>query len=253
MMAHEVACRTRDPVPCPIRVQCPVLAGQRRPLTRWSRTLSLGEYLTENWVDILNNAIQHVDITAAAMAIAVIIGVGTGMLTYRHPLLASLATTTTSAFLTIPSIALLGILIGPLGLGTANVLFALVLYALLPITRNTIVGLSGVDSAIVDAGRGMGMSRTRLLWRVRIPLAWPVILSGIRVSTQMIIGIAAIGAYVSGPGLGNEIFHGLARFGAVNSLNQVLIGTGAIVIIALLFDLTYIGINRLTTSRGIRA
>jgi osmoprotectant transport system permease protein len=187
------------------------------------------------------------------MAIAIIIGVGLGMLTYRHRLPSSLATTTTSAFLTIPSIALLGILIGPLGLGTANVLFALVLYALLPITRNTIVGLSGVDGSLVDAGRGMGMSRSRLLWRVRVPLAWPVILSGIRVSTQMIIGIAAIGAYVSGPGLGNEIFHGLARFGAVNSLNQVLIGTGAIVIIALLFDIAYIGIDRLTTSRGIRA
>lgn len=187
------------------------------------------------------------------MAIAVIIGVGLGMLTYRHSILSSMATTTTSAFLTIPSIALLGILIRPLGLGTANVLFALVLYALLPITRNTIVGLAGVDGSIVDAGRGMGMSRTRLLWRVRVPLAWPVILSGIRVSTQMIIGIAAIGAYVAGPGLGNQIFHGLARFGAVNSLNQVLIGTGAIVIIALLFDLAYIGIDRLTTSRGIRA
>jgi osmoprotectant transport system ATP-binding protein len=219
---------------------------------RRSRTLSLGDYLSQNWVDVLNDAIQHVDITAAAMAIAVIIGVGLGMLTYRHSLLSSLATTT-SAFLTIPSIALLGILIGPLGLGTANVLFALVLYALLPITRNTIVGLAGVDSYLVNAGRGMGMSRTRLLWRVRVPLAWPVILSGIRVSTQMIIGIAAIGAYVSGPGLGNEIFHGLARFGAVNSLNQVLIGTGAIVIIALLFDIAYIAIDRLTTSRGIRA
>ena len=227
--------------------------GSFTTTTRRSRTLSLGEYLSENWIDVLNHAIEHVDITAAAMAIAVLIGVSLGMLTYRHPLPSSLATTTTSAFLTIPSIALLGILIGPLGLGTANVLFALVLYALLPITRNTIVGLCGVDRSIVDAGRGMGMSRTRLLWRVCFPLAWPVILSGIRVSTQMIIGIAAIGAYVSGPGLGNEIFHGLARFGAVNSLNQVLIGTGAIVIIALLFDLAYVALDRLTTSRGIRA
>ena len=171
--------------------------GSFTTTTRRSRTLSLGEYLSENWIDVLNHAIEHVDITAAAMAIAVLIGVSLGMLTYRHPLPSSLATTTTSAFLTIPSIALLGILIGPLGLGTANVLFALVLYALLPITRNTIVGLCGVDRSIVDAGRGMGMSRTRLLWRVCFPLAWPVILSGIRVSTQMIIGIAAIGAYVS--------------------------------------------------------
>jgi len=223
------------------------------PLTRRSRPLSLGEYLSENWVDVLNDSIMHVDVTAVAMAIAVVIGVGLSMLTYRHSLLSSLATLTTSAFLTIPSIALLGILIAPLGLGTTNVLFALVLYALLPITRNTIVGLAGVDSSIVDAGRGMGMSRTRLLWRVRVPLAWPVMLAGIRVSTQMIIGIAAIGAYVSGPGLGNEIFHGLARFGAVNSLNQVLIGTGAIVILALLFDLAYLVIGRLTISRGIRA
>ncbi len=222
-------------------------------MTRRSGPLSLGEYLTENWVDVLNDTILHIDLTLAAMAIAVVVGVGLGMLTYRHPLPASLATVTTSAFLTIPSIALLGILIAPLGLGTANVLFALVLYALLPITRNTIVGLAGVDSAIADAGRGMGMSRARLLWRVRVPLAWPVILSGIRVSTQMIIGIAAIGAYVSGPGLGNQIFHGLARFGAVNSLNQVLIGTGAIVIVALLFDLAYIVLDRLTTSKGIRA
>lgn len=224
----------------------------RRTPTRRSRPLSLGEYLAENWIDVLNDAIQHVDITAAAMALAVIIGIGLGMLTYGHSFLSSLATTTTSAFLTIPSIALLGILIGPLGLGTTNVLLALVLYALLPITRNTIVGLSGVERSIVDAGRGMGMSRTRLLWRVKVPLAWPVILSGIRVSTQMIIGIAAIGAYVSGPGLGNQIFNGLARFGAVNSLNQVLIGTGAIVVIALLFDLAYIALDRLTTSRGIR-
>jgi ABC-type proline/glycine betaine transport system permease subunit len=224
-----------------------------RPPTRWSRALSLSEYLSANWIEVVNDAIQHVDITAAAMSIAVIVGVGLGIVTYRHPGLANVATTTTSAFLTIPSIALLGILIGPLGLGAANVLVALVLYALLPITRNTIVGLSGVDDAIVAAGRGMGMGRTRLLWRVQMPLAWPVILSGIRVSTQMIIGIAAIGAYVSGPGLGNQIFHGLARFGAVNSLNQVLIGTGAIVIIALLFDLAYIVIDRLTTSRGIRA
>ena len=98
----------------------------------------------------------------------------------------------------------------------------------------------------------MGMSQNRLLWRVRLPLAWPVILSGIRVSTQMIVGIAAIGAYVKGPGLGNEIFDGLGRFGGANSLNQVLAGTLGIVVLALLFDLAFVLIGRLTTSRGIR-
>ncbi|WP_442875542.1 ABC transporter permease subunit [Amycolatopsis sp. NBC_00348] len=197
----------------------------------------------------MNDAILHVDLTLAAMALAVLIGMTLGLLTYRRRWLGSLATTTTAAFLTIPSIALLGILIGPFGLGLTNVLCALVLYALLPITRNTIVGLRGVDPAVVDAARGMGLGRARLLWRVRLPLAWPVILSGIRVSTQITIGIAAIGAYVKGPGLGNEIFDGLGRFGSVNSLNQVLTGTLGIVVLALLFDLAFVLVGKLTTWR----
>ncbi len=214
--------------------------------------MSFGEYLRENWVDVVNDGILHVRIVVIAMLLAVIIGVGLGVLTYTRTVLASLSVTVTAAFLTVPSLALLGILIGPFGLGTTNVLVALVLYALLPITRNAIVGLRGVDPALIDAGRGMGMSQNRLLWRVRLPLAWPVILSGIRVSTQMIVGIAAIGAYVKGPGLGNEIFDGLGRFGGANSLNQVLAGTLGIVVLALLFDLAFVLIGRLTTSRGIR-
>ncbi|ANN18831.1 glycine/betaine ABC transporter permease [Amycolatopsis orientalis] len=201
----------------------------------------------------MNDAILHVDLTLAAMALAVLVGMTIGLLTYRRRWLGAIATTTTAAFLTVPSIALLGILIGPFGLGLTNVLCALVLYALLPITRNTIVGLRGVDPAVVDAARGMGLGRARLLWRVRLPLAWPVILSGIRVSTQITIGIAAIGAYVKGPGLGNEIFDGLGRFGSVNSLNQVLTGTLGIMVLALLFDLAFVVVGKLTTRRRPRA
>jgi ABC-type proline/glycine betaine transport system permease subunit len=99
----------------------------------------------------------------------------------------------------------------------------------------------------------MGLGRMRLMRRVRLPLAWPVILSGVRVSTQMTIGIAAIGAYVKGPGLGNQIFDGLGRFGGANSLNQVWVGTLGIVVLALLFDLAFILVGRFTTSRGTRA
>ncbi|WP_434219593.1 ABC transporter permease subunit [Amycolatopsis nalaikhensis] len=223
------------------------------PTTSRSAALSLWEYLRENWVDVVNDAILHVDLTCAAVALAVLIGMTLGLLTYRRRWLGSVATTTTAAFLTIPSIALLGILIGPFGLGLTNVLFALVLYALLPITRNTIVGLRGVDPAVVDAARGMGLGRARVLWRVRLPLAWPVILSGIRVSTQITIGIAAIGAYVKGPGLGNEIFDGLGRFGSVNSLNQVLTGTFGIMLLALLFDLAFVVVGKVTTWRRPRS
>ena len=215
--------------------------------------MSFAEYVRENWVAIVNDTILHVDVTLAAIAIAVVIGVGLGILTYQHSTLAALATTMTGAFLTVPSIALLGVLIAPFGLGVKPVLVALVVYALLPITRNTIVGLRDVDSAMVQAGRGMGLSGARLLWELRFPLAWPVIFAGVRVSAQIIIGIAAIGAWVKGPGLGNQIFNGLGRFGGANSLNQVLTGTIGIVILALLFDLLFVGVARLTTSRGLRA
>ncbi|OLF06410.1 ABC transporter permease [Actinophytocola xanthii] len=214
--------------------------------------MSLAEYIQDNAIEIYNDAVRHVNLTLLAMVLAVLVGMSLGLLTYQRPIPAAAVTATTASFLTIPSIALLGILIGPVGLGTTNVLIALVVYALLPITRNTVVGLRGVDPAVVEAGRGMGLGRTRLLWRVRLPLAWPVVLSGIRVSTQMTIGIAAIGAYVKGPGLGNQIFDGLGRFGAVNSLNQVLVGTFGIVVLALAFDLALGLVGRMTTSRGIR-
>jgi ABC-type proline/glycine betaine transport system permease subunit len=130
--------------------------------------------------------------------------------------------------------------------------FALTLYSLLPIIRNTVVGLRGVDAAIVEAGRGMGMSSFHVLWRLQLPLAWPLILTGIRVSTQMIIGIAALAAYVAGPGLGHQILDGLARLGSANSLNEAVAGTLGVVILALLADLFFLIVRLLTSSRGIR-
>lgn len=214
--------------------------------------MSFSEYVQEYWVDIVNDMILHVDMTLAAVALALVVGVGLGILTYQHSTLAGLATTVTGAFLTIPSIALLGILMGPFGLGATPVLVALVLYALLPITRNTIVGLQNVDPFVVEAGRGMGLSRTRMLWSVRLPLAWPVIFSGVRVSTQIIIGIAAIGAFVQGPGLGNQIVDGLNRWGSAIAVPKMLAGTLGIVALALLFDLIYVAVGRFTISRGQR-
>ena len=118
--------------------------------------------------------------------------------------------------------------------------------------RNAIVGLRGVDPALVDSARGMGMTKLRVLLRVELPIAWPVVLTGIRVSTQLIMGIAAIAAYVKGPGLGQSIFSGLARIGSVNSVNSTVAGTVGVIILALLFDLGFQIIGRLTTPRGLR-
>ncbi|VFA99482.1 Putative osmoprotectant uptake system permease protein yehW [Nocardia cyriacigeorgica] len=126
------------------------------------------------------------------------------------------------------------------------------LYALLPILRNTIVGLAAVDPAITDAARGVGMNRLRLLARIELPLAWPAILTGIRISTQMLMGILAIAAYAKGPGLGNLILTGLTRLGTPNAVPQALTGTVLIVVLALTLDGLLLLLGRITTSKGIR-
>jgi osmoprotectant transport system permease protein len=187
------------------------------------------------------------------MVVATALGVLIGVVTYRSEWAGNLATTTTATVLTVPALALIGLLIPLVGLGVPPTVIALTLYGLLPVVRNAIVGLRGVDPTLVDAATGIGMSRPARLVRIELPLAWPPILTGIRVSTQMLMGIAAIAAYASGPGLGNIIFRGLASLGSANALNQVLAGTLGIIILALLFDAAYVLIGRLTIPRGIRA
>jgi osmoprotectant transport system permease protein len=215
--------------------------------------VSLWEFVTDRWPRLAAEAYQHASVVIQCTVIAAIIGIAVGVAVYRSPLGSTIATALASTILTIPSFALLGLLIPFLGLGVAPTVTALVLYALLPIVRNTIVGLGGVDAAVTDAARGIGMNRLRVLTRVELRLAWPAVLAGMRVSTQMLMGIAAIAAYAKGPGLGTEIFSGLNRAGAANAMNQALAGTIGIVLMALVIDGGYLVIARLTTSRGIRA
>ncbi|MFE0510438.1 ABC transporter permease [Streptomyces sp. NPDC058964] len=210
------------------------------------------EYLGVRHRQLLTDACQHAGVVFQCMVVATLLGVLIGVATYRSAWAGDLATTAGATVLTIPSLALIGLLIPAVGLGVPPTVIALTLYGLLPVVRNSVVGLRGVDPALVDAARGIGMSRTAQLLRVELPLAWPPILTGIRVSTQMLMGIAAIAAYASGPGLGNEIFRGIASLGSRNALNQVLAGTLGIVTLALLFDAVYVLLGRLTVSRGIR-
>ncbi|KUN01458.1 ABC transporter permease [Streptomyces yokosukanensis] len=214
--------------------------------------MNFWEYLGNRHQQLLTDAYQHASAVFQCMVLATLVGVLIGVVTYRSDWAGNLATTATSTVLTIPSLAMIGLLIPVVGLGVPPTVITLTLYGLLPIVRNAIVGLRGVDPALVDAARGIGMSRPLRLLRVELPLAWPPILTGIRVSTQMLMGIAAIAAYASGPGLGNEIFRGLASLGSKNALNQVLAGTLGIIVLALLFDAAYVLIGRLTIPRGIR-
>lgn len=214
--------------------------------------MNLFEYVADRWSRLSLQAWLHVSEVVQATIVATVIGVVIGIAVYRSPFGSAVATALASTILTIPSFALIGLLIPLVGLGVAPSVIPLVLYALLPIVRNTIVGLNGVDPAVTDAARGIGMSRFAVLSKVELRLAWPAILTGMRVATQMLMGIAVIAAYAKGPGLGTEVFSGLTRAGSANATNQALAGTLGVVILALILDAIYVLIARFTSPRGAR-
>ncbi|WP_326595022.1 ABC transporter permease [Streptomyces sp. NBC_01803] len=213
--------------------------------------MSFSEYLSERWPDIVVLINEHAQVVLIAVAIAAVIGVGTGIAVAGHPRAGGLLLGVTGTMLTIPSFALFGLLIPLFGLGSGPTITALVLYAVFPILRNTVTGLQSVPGAVEDAARGLGLGRWERVRRVHLPLAWPVVLAGIRTATLMSVGIAAIAAAVSGPGLGELIFGGLARIGGANALNDALAGTLGVALLALALDLLFVVLGRLTTSRGI--
>ncbi|MET3804646.1 osmoprotectant transport system permease protein [Nakamurella sp. UYEF19] len=213
---------------------------------------SIWTYLDKQWVRIEPLVWQQIELIALCMVLSALIGISVGVLVWDRPKLAGAAQSTASVILTIPSLALLVLFIPPFGLGWLPTVIALILYAQLPIIRNTITGLRGVDAGMLESATGIGMTRTRRLFRVQLPLAWPVILAGLRVSTMMTFGISAIASYINGPGLGNLVFTGLSRLGSANSENQVLVGGFGIAILALVFDGLFLVLRRVTVSGGLR-
>lgn len=211
------------------------------------------QFLERRWDDILVLAGEHLAVVLISVAIAAVLGIATGMLVWDKPAARSAAVTTAAIAITVPSLALLALLSPVLGLGWGPSIVALVIYALLPIVRNTAVGLGEVPKHVLEAASGVGMSRRRILVAMQLPIAWPVIITGMRVATQLSVGVAAIAAYVAGPGLGQYIFKGLSSLGSKNALNYALVGTVATIIIALLLDALFVLIARITTPRGLRA
>ena len=175
--------------------------------------------------EILSATLDHLTLVVIAMAFAIAIAVPLGMFIVQHGHLRAIALGIASVFQTIPSLALFGFLI-PIpfigGIGRRTAIVALVLYALLPILRNTYVGLTGIDPAILEAAEAMGMTNTQILLRVRLPLALSVILAGIRTATVITIGVATIAAAIGAGGLGTFIFRGVAM------VNDSVILAGAI-------------------------
>jgi len=214
--------------------------------------VSLLDFLSTRRDDMFQLGLEHITIVGISVLLSTIIGIGLGVATYRTERPREIALAVTSSFLTVPSFALFILLIGPLGIGATPVVVALTMYGLLPIVRNTITGLREVDPATVESAQGMGMSRQQRLLRIELPMAWPVIITGIRVTTLILVGIATIGAIVDGPGYGDFIFEGLARVGSPVAVNLVLAGMVGVIIVAIVFDAAFNLLGKLTTSRGIQ-
>jgi osmoprotectant transport system permease protein len=194
------------------------------------------EFIRMHRLEIATLTLEHLWLVVVSMAIAILIGVPVGILVTRKPRLREPVIGGANIIETIPSLALFGFLLPAPWLGVRAdriAITALALYALLPIVRNTYVGITGVDPGVREAARGMGLTNRQLLWQVELPLSMSVILAGIRTATVLSIGIATIAAAIGAGGLGEFIFRGLAM------VNDSLILAGAIpaAILALAADL----------------
>jgi osmoprotectant transport system permease protein len=193
------------------------------------------DFIIRNRAEVLELTLQHLGLVVVAMLVAVAIGVPLGIAVTRRPLVRRWVLGAANVIQTVPSLALFGFLI-PVpfigGIGARTAIVALTLYALLPILRNTYTGITGVDPAVLEAARGMGMTPRQILRQVELPLSMGVILAGVRVATVICIGVATIAAAIGAGGLGTYIFRGVAM---VN--NQVILA-GAIpaAILAVLAD-----------------
>jgi osmoprotectant transport system permease protein len=221
-------------------------------------------YLSENWNTLLFYGQQTFLVVLYSVAISSAISIVLALVLYTNQLsppswsqalrAGSRETVllTSAAVLTIPSLALFGLLQPFIGSGVPPTIVALTLYGIYPVLRNTVAGLSAVEPSILEAARGMGMGPLRRMVRVQVPLAWPVIISGIRVAVLILISISVVAALIRGPGLGQVLVTGLSRLGAVNSFYQVLAGTLGCLLVAVVYEIVFVLVQRFTTPRGLR-
>jgi osmoprotectant transport system permease protein len=175
--------------------------------------LSLWQFFVQQRAEIFSRTLEHLWLVAAAMSVAVLIGLPLGIVLVRRRALRRWVLGAANVIQTIPSLALFGFLIPvPLlgGIGASTAIVALALYALLPILRNTYTGIAGVDPAVLESARAMGMTARQSLWQVELPLSMGVILAGVRTATVITIGVATIAAAIGAGGLGVFIFRGVA-------------------------------------------
>lgn len=210
-----------------------------------TRTL---DFIIRNWETILQRTGEHLSLVGWAVGLALLIGVPLGILITRQKSLETPVLTLANIVQTVPSLAFFGFLIPVTGIGWTTAVVVLFLYSLLPIIRNTYTGVKGVDPSLVEAARGMGLTDFQILHMVELPLALPVIVVGVRVSTVIAIGTATVAALVGGGGLGAIILRGLSRANDA----QVMAGAIPAALLAIVADLGLTWVERRLIPAGLR-
>ncbi|RYG73093.1 ABC transporter permease [Lentibacillus lipolyticus] len=195
---------------------------------------SFFNYIIDNWLLLLTLTWEHIAMVILGLSLALLIGIPLGVLSAKNEKLAPVILATVNIIQVFPSIALLGILMIFFGLGFKTVVVGLFLYSLLPIVRNTYVGLREVNGNINQAGTGLGMNAFQLLFKVQLPLSAPFLLAGVRVAAVIAVAVATLAPFIGGEGLGRSILDG------INSRQPVKIYSGAVIsaLLAIIADLT---------------
>ena len=190
------------------------------------------QYFAQNWGDIFALLIEHIELTAIAVVCAILIGVPLGILINYVKQADKPVIGAANIIQAIPAIALRGFMIPLFGIGKVPAVVAVVLYSLLPIVKNTYTGLSNIDKNTLEAAKAIGLKQWQILVKIKLPLALPVIMAGVRVASVTAVGLMTLAAYIGAGGLGSLIFQGV---NSVNN-NQILSGAIPACLLALLID-----------------
>lgn len=209
---------------------------------------SLFDFLSENGIELIVKTWEYIYISLIAIFLGIIVAVPLGVLLTRVPKIANFILGLLNVLQTIPSFAILALFIPLLGIGLVPAIVALFLYSLMPILRNTYIGIRDVKKDLIEAGIGMGMTEWERIRLVEIPLATPVIMSGIRLATVFLIGWATLASYIGAGGLGDYIFSGMNLY----KPEYILAGAIPVTLLALVTDLFLGKVETWVTPKGIR-
>lgn len=198
-------------------------------------------YLLSYWPTVLLRALEHLEILVVALTLSLLIALPLGWLLHRRRKFIGPVMSGLGILYTIPSIALIILLLPLFGLNARAVIAALVLYCQVILVRNVLAGLDGIDPAVIEAAQGMGMSAWQIAWRVQLPLALPVILAGLRVGSVIAVAVATIGARFGAGGLGVLLFEGIAQAGR---MDKIWIGALGVGLLALGLDRLFRGVEK---------